>query len=106
MRAGSAASIAVEGNGELDPGVSGIVIDDVELPLGSSIRKAPLQCVKQVLVKELKLNRDRYSFAHNITVLKAGVRMLVMNIYRYTLSPTVSPIKRILRRPPAICSTP
>ncbi len=53
----------VPGHGDriLDPGVSGVVVDDLQLPLGRGVVEASLQGVEEVLVEEFKLNGDAYA---------------------------------------------
>ena len=67
MSASASATETVESYGEFDSRIPRIVVDDVKLSLRSCIRKASFQSVEQVLVEELKLNRDGDSFAHSPT---------------------------------------
>ncbi len=73
MRAGRVAAVPVQGDREFDSRVTRIVVDDVKLSLGRGVRKAPLEGVEQVLVKELKFNRYGYSLAHNSTMLRTNL---------------------------------
>ena len=56
MRSGRVAAVPVHSDGEFDPRVPRIVVDDVKLPLGRRVGQTPLQGVEQVLVKEFKFN--------------------------------------------------
>ena len=51
-----ASAISVHGYGESHPGITGIIVDNVQLPLRSGVGEAPLQRVEQELVEEFQLN--------------------------------------------------
>jgi hypothetical protein len=53
-------TISSHGDRELHSRVSGVVVDNVQLPLWIRIVKASLQSIEQILVKEFQLNRDGY----------------------------------------------